>query len=124
MRSERAVAKSKGSEGAPATAGTAARPTRCSSAKAERNKNRPATPEPIRSHLGRDRTGAVFVDVPAALDCTTDAGAEGRIVPIPLSRERRLLRTDDKAPVAVPKVGQCPSGWVQSGAYCLDARRR
>jgi hypothetical protein len=32
--------------------------------------------------------------------------------------------TSDRAPAAVPKVGQCPSGWVQSGAYCLDARRR
>jgi hypothetical protein len=26
------------------------------------------------------------------------------------------------APAAVPMVGQCPSGWVQSGAYCRDAR--
>jgi hypothetical protein len=28
------------------------------------------------------------------------------------------------APAAVPKRGQCPSGWTQSGAYCLEMRRR
>jgi hypothetical protein len=28
------------------------------------------------------------------------------------------------APVAIPKAGQCPSGWMQSGAYCLEMRRR
>jgi hypothetical protein len=28
------------------------------------------------------------------------------------------------APVAVPKVGQCPSGFTQSGAYCIEMRRR
>ncbi len=32
--------------------------------------------------------------------------------------------TSDRAPVAVPKVGQCPSGFVQSGNYCVDTRRR
>jgi hypothetical protein len=31
--------------------------------------------------------------------------------------------TSDKAPVAVPKVGQCPSGFVQSGAR-RDSRLR
>jgi hypothetical protein len=28
------------------------------------------------------------------------------------------------APVAVPKLGQCPSNWTQSGAYCIEMRRR
>jgi hypothetical protein len=28
------------------------------------------------------------------------------------------------APIAVPKQGQCPSGYAQSGAYCLEMRRR
>jgi hypothetical protein len=32
--------------------------------------------------------------------------------------------TSDRAPVAVPKVGQCPSNWMQSGNYCIDTRRR
>jgi hypothetical protein len=32
--------------------------------------------------------------------------------------------TSDQALAAVPKVGQCPSGWGQSGAYCVDAARR
>jgi len=32
--------------------------------------------------------------------------------------------TSDRAPVAVPKVGQCLSGFVQSGAYCRDTKRR
>jgi hypothetical protein len=27
------------------------------------------------------------------------------------------------ASAAVPKVGQWPSGWMQSGAYCIDMRR-
>jgi hypothetical protein len=31
---------------------------------------------------------------------------------------------NDKAPAAIPKVGQCPSGFVQSGNYCRDTRRR
>jgi hypothetical protein len=32
------------------------------------------------------------------------------------------MRSD--APAAVPKgQGQCPSGWMQSGAYCLEMRR-
>jgi hypothetical protein len=26
--------------------------------------------------------------------------------------------TSDRAPNAVPKRGQCPSGWTRSGAYC------
>ncbi len=29
-----------------------------------------------------------------------------------------------RAPAAIPKTGQCPSGWFQSGAYCLEMRRR
>jgi hypothetical protein len=29
------------------------------------------------------------------------------------------------APAAIPKgSGQCPSGWMQSGSYCLEMRRR
>ena len=32
--------------------------------------------------------------------------------------------TSDRAPAAVPKVGQCPSGFVQSGVYCIETRRR
>jgi hypothetical protein len=32
--------------------------------------------------------------------------------------------TRDRAPAAVPKVGQCPSGYAQSGAYCVEMRRR
>jgi hypothetical protein len=33
------------------------------------------------------------------------------------------MRSD--APAAVPKgSGQCPSGWAQSGSYCLEMRRR
>lgn len=31
---------------------------------------------------------------------------------------------NDKAPAAIPKSGQCPSGWMQSGNYCIDTRRR
>jgi hypothetical protein len=31
--------------------------------------------------------------------------------------------TSDRAPAAVPKRGQCPSNFVQSGAYCLEMRR-
>jgi hypothetical protein len=32
---------------------------------------------------------------------------------------------NDRAPVAVPKgAGQCPSGFAQSGAYCVEMRRR
>jgi hypothetical protein len=28
------------------------------------------------------------------------------------------------APSAIPKgQGQCPSGWMQSGSYCLEMRR-
>ena len=29
----------------------------------------------------------------------------------------------DRAQPTVPKVGQCPSGWSQSGGYCLQMRR-
>jgi hypothetical protein len=36
----------------------------------------------------------------------------------------RAAQTSDRAPIAVPKVGACPSGFVQSGAYCVDARKR
>ncbi len=38
----------------------------------------------------------------------------------------RFVRRCGRSPrrAAVPKVGQCPSGWVQSGAYGLDVRRR
>jgi hypothetical protein len=32
------------------------------------------------------------------------------------------MRSD--APAAIPKQGQCPSGWMQSGAYCVEMRRR
>jgi hypothetical protein len=32
--------------------------------------------------------------------------------------------TGERAPVAVPKTGKCPSGFVQSGAYCRDTRPR
>jgi hypothetical protein len=32
--------------------------------------------------------------------------------------------TSDRAPAAVPKRGQCPSGWTQSGNYCVETRRR
>jgi hypothetical protein len=32
------------------------------------------------------------------------------------------MRSD--APAAIPKQGQCPSGWMQSGSYCLEMRRR
>jgi hypothetical protein len=28
-----------------------------------------------------------------------------------------------RSPVAVPKQGQCPSGFAQSGAYCLKMGR-
>ena len=28
-----------------------------------------------------------------------------------------------RAPVAVPKLGQCPSKFAQSGAYCVEMRR-
>jgi hypothetical protein len=31
--------------------------------------------------------------------------------------------TSDRSAVAVPKQGQCPSGYAQSGAYCLQMRR-
>jgi hypothetical protein len=31
---------------------------------------------------------------------------------------------NDKAPVAIPKTGQCPSGFMQSGNYCISTRRR
>ena len=31
--------------------------------------------------------------------------------------------TSDRARVAVPKTGQCPSNWTQSGAYCIEMRR-
>jgi hypothetical protein len=30
----------------------------------------------------------------------------------------------DRSPVAVRKVGPCPSNWAQAGAYCLEMRRR
>jgi len=39
-------------------------------------------------------------------------------------KRRNFIALLGGAPAAVPKVGQCPSGWVQSGAYGLDARRR
>jgi hypothetical protein len=32
--------------------------------------------------------------------------------------------TSDRAPNAVPNVGQCQSGWTQSGVYCIEMRRR
>jgi hypothetical protein len=33
------------------------------------------------------------------------------------------MRSD--APAAIPKgPGQCPSGWMQSGAYCIETRKR
>jgi hypothetical protein len=32
--------------------------------------------------------------------------------------------TSDRAPPAIPKQGQCASNWVQSGNYCIEARRR
>src|SRR5262249_26432749 len=30
----------------------------------------------------------------------------------------------ERAPVAIPKQGQCSSNWMQSGNYCIDTRRR
>jgi hypothetical protein len=30
----------------------------------------------------------------------------------------------DKAPAAIIKQGQCPSGWMQSGSYCIQTRRQ
>jgi hypothetical protein len=30
----------------------------------------------------------------------------------------------ERAPVAIQKQGQCPSNWTQSGAYCIEMRRR
>jgi hypothetical protein len=44
---------------------------------------------------------------------------------LPIARPR--TRTDSgnhRAPVAIPKTGQCPSNWMQSGNYCIDTRRR
>jgi hypothetical protein len=32
--------------------------------------------------------------------------------------------TSGRSPLGVPKQGQCPSNWVQSGAYCIDTRLR
>jgi hypothetical protein len=32
--------------------------------------------------------------------------------------------TSDRALAAVPKRGRCPSNWTQSGAYCVEMRRR
>ena len=32
--------------------------------------------------------------------------------------------TSDRAPAAVPKRGQCPGGFAQSGAYCVEMRAR
>ena len=31
---------------------------------------------------------------------------------------------NDKAPIAMPKVGQCPSGWASAAHYCVEMRRR
>jgi hypothetical protein len=31
---------------------------------------------------------------------------------------------NDRAQPAIPKRGQCPSGWAHSGAYCLRLGRR
>jgi len=28
------------------------------------------------------------------------------------------------APIAVPKIGQCRANWTQSGNYCVEMRRR
>jgi hypothetical protein len=45
--------------------------------------------------------------------------------PSGLSRERQLLRTDERQGArAVLKQGQCPSNWMQSGSYCVEMRRR
>jgi hypothetical protein len=32
--------------------------------------------------------------------------------------------TSDRAPVAIPKRGQCPSNWVHSGNYCVQMQQR
>jgi hypothetical protein len=32
--------------------------------------------------------------------------------------------TSERAPAAVPKRGQCPANWTQSGNYCIEMRRR
>jgi hypothetical protein len=31
--------------------------------------------------------------------------------------------TSPRVPAAVPKTGQCQSGWMQSGAYCVEMKR-
>jgi hypothetical protein len=50
---------------------------------------------------------------------------QGHSVPLGLPRVGRLLRPyERKAPVATPKTGQCPSGFIQSGNYCLDTLGR
>jgi hypothetical protein len=59
-------------------------------------------------------------------DCATVAAAGGRFVPIGLYAVRELLRADAQGqPAAIPKgSGQCPSGWGQSGSYCVEMRKR
>jgi hypothetical protein len=52
------------------------------------------------------------------------AAAQDRRLPVRLPRQRRAAPTSDRAPVAVPKTRQCPSNWMQSGAYCIEMRRR
>jgi hypothetical protein len=39
------------------------------------------------------------------------------------TRPKPIIAFRCAAPVAVPKTGQCPSGFVQSGAYCIEMRR-
>ena len=42
-----------------------------------------------------------------------------------LPRERRLLRPDEREVAGGgAQDGQCPSGFMQSGNYCIDTRRR
>ena len=55
----------------------------------------------------------------------TAPATQSRAMPSWLSPERRILCADvtRDAPAAVPKVGQCPSGWMQSGNYCIAPQR-
>jgi hypothetical protein len=69
---------------------------------------------------------AVAVFIALILTAAASPRRSPRSAPAPpatVSRAATARRCRD-APVAIPKTGQCPSGFTQSGAYCLEMRRR
>jgi hypothetical protein len=43
---------------------------------------------------------------------------------LPAPDDTVVASMNDRAKTAIPKVGQCPSGWMQSGGACQDMSGR